>query len=261
MLGLRAVRVCESCVEQVEEQAKTQGELCSRCGDALGMESVRFAASMGVSECTPCQTEPPAYARAVAFGPYDNEMRELVHALKFDGMRRIAEHVMGEWLADAVLKLHGEAASELLVVPVPLHRERERERGFNQSELLARAALRRLRKARPGWKLELRLDILRRVRETRPQFALGAAQRRTNLKGAFRVEKSELVRGREILLLHDLLPSGATAAACARPLLRAGATKVWVATVSRAQPESLAAMESTVARWDAMMPEQRIPAG
>ena len=190
------------------------------------------------------------FARAVSFGSYDNEMRELLHALKFDRMRRVAEHLLADCLADAVLKLTTEAGSELLVVPVPLFPARERERGFNQSELLAAGAVKRLKTLLPGWKLELRPKLLRRVRDTRPQYALGAAQRLTNLKGAFRVERPELVRGREVLLIDDILTSGATANACTRVLLRVGAAKVWVATVARAQPESLRAVETTVARWD-----------
>ncbi len=261
MLGLRPVRICDVCVDRVRSQADAQEILCSRCGDALGMESARFAASLGAHECTPCRMSPPAFARAVAFGSYDNEMREMLHALKFDGMRRVAEHVLGDWMAEAILKLEGEAAGELLVIPVPLFRDRERGRGFNQSGLLAASAVKRLRKLRPGWKLVLAPDALRRVRDTRPQFALGAAQRQANLNGAFRAERPERLKGREVLLIDDILTSGATANACSRALLRAGAGKVWVATVARAQPESVRAMEASVARWDMSVVERQIPAG
>ena len=215
------------------------------------MESARFSASLGVEECPLCRTAPPAFARAVSFAGYDNELRELLQALKFSGLRRLPGSLLGEWLAPAIGQLEPDAAADLVVLPVPLFRNRERRRGFNQSELLARAALRHLQRLRPHWKLDLQADTLSRVRDTRPQFALGATQRETNLKGAFRVERPDVVRGREVLLIDDILTSGATANACSRVLLRAGATKVWVATVARARPESADAVEAGIARWDA----------
>ena len=225
------------------------------------MESARFAASMGVRECTLCRTSPPAFARAVAFGSYDNEMREMLHALKFNGMRRVAEHVLGDWMAEAILQLEAEAAAELVVVPVPLFRDRERERGFNQAGLLAESAVKRLRKLRPGWKLSLQPGALQRVRDTRALFALRPDQRRRNLAGAFRSGEPEAVHGREVLLVDDILTTGATVNACARVLLRAGAMKVWVATAARAQPESVRAVEETVARWDAGAVREEVGVG
>jgi len=236
---------------RVRAKAEVPEALCSRCGDALGMESVRFAASMGVHECTQCRMIPPAFARAVAFGSYDNEMREMLHALKFNGMRRVAEHVLGEWMAETILRLEGDAARELVVVPVPLFRDRERQRGFNQAGLLAQASVKRLAKLRPEWKLALRPEALLRVKDTRALFALGPDQRRRNLAGAFRIGDAEAVRGREVLLIDDLLTTGATANVCAKVLLRAGAEKVWVATVARAQPESVRAVAKNVTIWDA----------
>ncbi len=215
------------------------------------MESARFADSMGVTECTACRLAPPPFARAVSFGSYDSEMREMLHTLKFGGMARVAEHVLGDWMATALLKLEGDAARELVMVPVPLFRERERQRGFNQADLLGRAALRRFRKLRPAWKLDLRPEALVRVKDTRALYAQRPGQRRRGLKGAFRIGDAEAVRGREVVLLDDILTTGATARECAKVLLSAGALKVWVATVARAQPESLRAVELSVARWDA----------
>ena len=249
MLGLRAVRVCDACVDAIRAQQNSSEPLCVRCGDALGMESARFAGSFGSGECTLCRTTPPAFIRAVSFGAYDNELRELLQALKFHGLRRLSEALVGEWLATAICQLEGDAASNLVVIPVPLFRNRERRRGFNQSELLARSALKHLRKLRPTWAFTLEAGVLSRVRDTRPQFALGAAQRETNLKGAFRVEQPERIQSREVLLVDDILTSGATANTCSRALLRAGATKVWVATVARARPESVHAVEAGVALW------------
>ena len=251
MLGLTPVRVCDACVRRVGGDALECNELtCSRCGDALGMESARFAASMGATECTACRLAPPPFAKAVSFGIYDSEMREMLHTLKFGGMQRVADHVLGEWMAQAFLKLEGEVATEMVVVPVPLFKDRERERGFNQAALLARAAVKRVGKLRPWWKLELRPEVLVRSKDTRSLFALRPDQRRRGLRGAFQVGDAAHVRGREVVLVDDILTTGATARECSKVLLRAGAAKVWVVTVARAQPESLRAVEVSVARWD-----------
>ncbi len=251
MLGLSPVRVCEACIGRVRAGADGNDALCARCGDALGMESARFAASMGGRECSPCRLAPPAFSKVVAFGAYDHEMREMLAALKFGRVRRVAEHVFGSWMAETMLQLEADAARELVVVPVPLFRARERTRGFNQAQLLAEAGIRRLQALRPAWTLILRTDALLRVRDTRALHALGPDQRRRNLANAFRIGDADAVRGREVLLVDDILTTGATANICAEVLLRAGATKVWVATIARARPESVRATASgDVARWE-----------
>ena len=252
MLGLSPVRVCETCIGRVRTQAAETEALCTRCGDALGMESVRFAASMGSRECSSCRVTPPAFSRVVAFGAYDHEMRAMLQALKFGRVRRVADHVLGSWMAETILQLESDAARELIVVPVPLFRARERSRGFNQAQLLAEAGIRRLQTLRPVWKLTLRPDALLRMRDTRALHALGPEQRRRSLAHAFRVGDAEAVRGREVLLIDDILTTGTTANACAGVLLAAGAIRVWVATVARARPESVrATVAEDVARWEA----------
>jgi ComF family protein len=266
MVALGKVRVCELCLLRAAAQPDTD-VLCTRCGDALGMESARFAAAMGVTECSLCRMTPPEFERAVAFGSYDHEMREMLHLLKFGGQRRMAEHVLGERLATAVLKLEtsfdsvatpgktqipfgNDKQSGLLVVPVPLFPARERQRGFNQARLLAEAAVKKLRKQRPEWKLRVLPGAMRRVRDTHALFTMNPGERRRNLSGAFRVADKEAVRGRGILLIDDIMTTGATARECARVLRRAGAAKVWVATVARAQAESVRGMvPADVAMW------------
>jgi len=253
MVALGKVRVCDLCLLRAAEQPETD-VLCARCGDALGMESARFAAAMGVTECSLCRMTPPEFERAVAFATYDNEMREMLHLLKFGGQRRMAEYVLGERLAAAVLKLDEVCGRELLVVPVPLFPARERQRGFNQARLLAEAAVKSLKKLRPEWRLRLLPDAMRRVRDTHALFTLNPGERRRNLSGAFRVADKQAVRGREVLLIDDIMTTGATARECARVLRRAGAVKVWVATVAKAQPESTRAIErADVAMWGAKM--------
>jgi ComF family protein len=240
MAALARVRVCEACVARVGTQVEAEQDvLCMRCGDAMGMESARFAAAMGVSECTMCRLAPPQFDRAVSFANYEDEMRRMLHLLKFEGMRGIAEHVLGDAMAVAARKLRAVAADELIVVPVPLFAAREKKRGFNQARLLAEAAVKRLRRGEPGWGLRLGSGVLERVKDTQALYALNPTQRRASLKGAFRVADVEAVRGREVLLIDDIMTTGATARECARVLKRAGAAKVWVVTAAKAQPESV----------------------
>ena len=262
MAALARVRVCEACVARVGTQAEAEQDvLCTRCGDAMGMESARFAAAMGVSECTMCRLAPPQFDRAVSFANYEDEMRRMLHLLKFEGMRGVAEHVLGDAMAVAARKLRGDAADELVVVPVPLFAAREKKRGFNQARLLAEAAVKRLRRVEPGWGLRLGSGVLERVKDTQALYALNPTQRRRSLQGAFRVANVEAVRGREVLLIDDIMTTGATARECARVLKRAGAAKVWVVTAAKAQPESVLSTAQHdarrqdadgVAMWDAV---------
>jgi ComF family protein len=256
MAALAPVRVCEACVARVGTQgAAEQDVLCTRCGDALGMESARFAAAMGVGECTMCRLAPPQFDRAVAYANYEDEMRRMLHLLKFEGVRGIAEYVLGDAMASAAQKLRGDAADELVVVLVPLFAAREKTRGFNQAKVLAEVMIERLRKLEPRWTLSLEVQALSRVKDTRALYSLNPTQRRASLKGAFRVADVEAVRGREVLLIDDIMTTGATARECARVLKRAGAAKVWVVTAARAQPESVLSTaqhdDESFAMWDA----------
>jgi ComF family protein len=123
------------------------------------------------------------------------------------------------------LELGDEAIS---VVPVPLFRGKRRERGFNQAELLGRAAMKHLR-----GNMVLDATSLERTRETASQTGLTSHQRRANMRGAFRVKQKERISGRHILLIDDVCTTGTTVGECARVLLRAGAKSVRVATVAR----------------------------
>jgi len=258
MLDLGASQVCRACLDRVTPHSDG---LCTRCGDALDLESSRFASALGVTECSPCRLAPPDFARAVAFAPYDSELRELLHLLKFEGRRALAEDVLGRWLANAILKLREQAANELVVIPVPLFATRQRQPGFNQAALLASAALRSLKKLAPEWNLTQAPQVLVRVKDTHSLFALAPHQRRAGLRGAFKVADPAAIAGREVLLLDDIMTTGATARECARTLIRAGAEKVWVATVARAQPDRLASNSNapSVAYWDPNKVQQPNP--
>ncbi len=250
------VPVCEACVGRAASRSELHG--CSRCGEALDLGSfsdldlddVRFARLLPEGLlCPECRLVPPEFDRAVSHATYTGELRTLIQLLKFDGVPATAK-MLGDLLAGAILQLGQQAGGELMVVAVPLHRRRERQRGYNQSVLLARRALRRLRVLRPEWRLTEAHGALTRQRSTEAQYELSRKGRRRNLRGAFRVTGD--VRGREVLLVDDLLTSGATARECARVLRAAGAAKVWVATVGRAQKQWVARqqMDESVARWD-----------
>jgi len=192
-----------------------------------------------------CRRVDRPFERAVAYGSYESGLRELIHLLKFNGVRPAAK-VLGRMLAEALTALdpdfeqassdQSKSAREMfdqqpiLVIPVPLHKTKRRQRGFNQAELIARAAL----KLHPaGERLQLAPDILERTRDTHSQIGLTSHQRRENLRGAFAVTRAAEVTGREVLLVDDVYTTGTTATECARVLRRSGARRVWVATVAR----------------------------
>jgi len=205
------------------------------------MESVRVAPAEGL-HCYPCHAVPPMFERAVAYSVYEGEVREMIHLLKYERMGGVAK-LLGGFLTESILTLRAQAAQELTVVAVPLFAGKERERGYNQAELLADAAIAELRLRAPEWRLRRVPGVLERRRDTRSQFELNPRSRRVNLKGAFEADASLLTLGCEVLLVDDIYTTGATARECARVLRRAGAAKVWVATLARAQTPR-------VALWD-----------
>jgi len=220
------------------------GGTCALCGERL---FTPYALSADASEprCGLCRRLEPAFARASAYGSYEGGLRELIHLLKYDQVAPAAS-VLGRMLAEAIADLEPFfAQGTVLVLPVPLHAGKLRRRGFNQAELIARAAL----KHRPGeGRLALHIGALVRLRPTQSQIGLTRHQRRENLRGAFAVVKPKDIAGREILLVDDVFTTGTTVSECARVLRRAGASKVWVATVARTLKEeaSRAEMQSRI---------------
>ena len=184
--------------------------------------------------CRACRLAPPPFVRAVSFGPYEGRLREAIHALKYDRLHP-ASKGLGKMLAEAIAQLAGEAPAEMLVVPIPLHRSKYAERGFNQARSLAAEALKVLSKSHPEWKLTLASSTLMRLRATESQAGLTPRARRINVRGAFTVSDSSAVMLKHVLVVDDILTTGATARAAARVLQRAGAATVWVATLARAR--------------------------
>ncbi len=186
--------------------------------------------------CRLCQHVPPPFERAVAYGSYDGTLRELIHLLKFDQVRPVAR-VLGGMLADSIAALEPALPPGIIaVVPVPLHARKQAQRGFNQAEVIARAALKRLSRRETGFepaRFAVCGNVLVRQRATGSQIGLTRHQRRQNLRGAFAVKDATPIANRDVLLVDDVYTTGATASECARVLRRAGAAHVWVATVAR----------------------------
>ncbi len=221
-MNISRLPVCEECLSSIRPIGDG---LCSVCGERLPGP---YALAESEIRCVLCRRLEPPYVKASAYGSYESGLRELIHLLKYDGVRPAAG-VLGRMLAEAITPLQaGFTAGPVLVVPVPLHIGKRRQRGFNQAELIARAAL----KLTAVDRFEL-LPALRRTRETQSQIGLSRHQRRENLRGAFAVNQPGEIRGREVLLVDDVFTTGTTVSECARVLRRAGATKVYVATVAR----------------------------
>jgi competence protein ComFC len=206
------VPVCDDCLR--EPQPLTAEFFCLNC-------RTPFANSFPLDSegrCMLCRSGRRGFDSAYCYGAYEGTLRELIHLFKYNGMRRLAAP-LGKLMA-AALPLDQQFDA---VAPVPLHWLKWWQRGFNQSELLARAIARRR-----GIPL---VKPLRRNLATRAQAGLSNAQRRENVAGAFRPRRR--VNGLRILLVDDVMTTGATAAACARALKKAGAQSVSLLTLAR----------------------------
>lgn len=202
------------------------GGVCSVCGERLVSP---FAFSSGEAEplCGLCRRLAPPFSRAVAYGSYEGGLRELIHLLKYEQVRPAAA-VLGRMLHQAMANLNIPEETTAVMIPVPLHAKKARQRGFNQAELIARAALKL-----SGKGMLLCPRPIERLRETKSQIGLTSHQRRENMRGAFAVTKPHEVYGREIVLVDDVYTTGTTVSECARVLKRAGASNVLIATVAR----------------------------
>jgi len=212
--GAGELFICADCLEKITFIA---APLCSVCGVPFGTEN----GSDHV--CGACLIHRPIHLcrSATLFG---GPIQELVHRFKY-GHRVHLSQPLGLLVARSLAPFYDEAAPEL-IVPVPLHRKRLRQRGYNQSQLIGGVL-------EQQWQVPLELGNLRRVRWTEPQTSLDAADRRSNVSGAFAVRDPRRVEGKRVLLVDDVLTTGSTLRACAEPLREAGAAAIFAVTVAR----------------------------
>lgn len=220
-LDIALPTLCVSCREPVDGEG-----VCAACWAKLSFIEPPYCPRLGIPFVydpgpdmlsMEAIASPPAYHRARAAVRYDDVARTLVHSLKYQDRTDLAP-AMGRWMARAGRPLLTEAD---MLVPVPLHWRRAWRRRYNQSGALAKVIARQ-----SG--VTVNADVLRRVRATEQQIGLSRAQRAANVQGAFQVsaDRQSEVQGRKIVLIDDVLTSGATLDACARALLRAKAAQV-----------------------------------
>jgi len=193
--------------------------LCPRCG-------IPFPATDGEDHlCGDCLTTERPYAVARAVGLYEETLLTAIHLFKYRGRIGIGK-ILGKIMADFA---GGQWDMTIfsLIIPVPLHRKRLRERGFNQSVILAREIAKR-------FSLPLDFMTLRRELLTVPQVGLGREERSANVRKAFAVRNPERVAGRRILLVDDVTTTGSTLTECASVLMQAKAEAVAILTLARA---------------------------
>lgn len=205
--------VCRACLAKPEPLAAEY--CCIQC-------RAPFLSRFPLDEegrCGLCRRGARGFDAAYSFGFYEDELRKLIHLFKYGRVQTLAKP-----LAKLLARALPREQSYDLIVPMPLHWRKRWQRGFNQAALLAREIGRRTHTPVQS--------VVRRVRHTASQAGLTSAKRRENVSGAFRVRAR--LDGRRVLLIDDVLTTGATAASCARALKRAGADQVTLLTLARA---------------------------
>lgn len=202
---------CKECQDKMKE-LQCACSCCEVCGKYL---------EKGINLCKDCRENPPLFTIARAVGPYDESYRIATKVLKFMGKKYLAPR-MGDMMARQI-QAEPRFMPIDLIVPVPISRGGLKQRGFNQTELLAKQISKRL---------NLRMDpyVICRVKDTPPQVELSREEREKNLLFAFEIKDSKKVYRKNILLVDDVYTTGSTCRECTRVLLDAGASRVGIIT-------------------------------
>jgi ComF family protein len=226
-MGWGRYGVCEFCWDEIDGYSRPT---CLRCGIQIIGSSLE---SSQAASCGPCLLDGGPIDGFVAHGPYAGRLRGIIQALKYRNRHRLARPLAFLIVQRLQMLNLQDRARDSLVVPVPLTRRRQAARGYNQAWLLARAMARRLRMA--GHSRPQVVNALGRIRETPPQTGLKRAERMKSQTGLYRVRRraAQKIRGRTVLLVDDVMTTGATSRACARILKQAGVLEVLVAVAAR----------------------------
>lgn len=211
--------VCEGCFDALEP---LRGPLCGCCGRPFVSEVMLDATTR---LCLACRRNVYAFEHARSFAPYTEQMVRAISLLKYEKLTRL-----GQWFAErlyGVIQSDSALQSADVIVPVPLHPGRRRERGYNQAELIAKPLARRLG-------VPLGSYLLVRTKPRPPRLLLSRRERWLTVRGAYEMRKGAQVDNLRVLLIDDVFTTGATLDACARALKRAGAKSVMGLTVARA---------------------------
>jgi competence protein ComFC len=199
--------ICSPCWAQIKRYT---GPSCKICAIPFPSEHANI--------CGHCMKKKPVFSKCITYGIYEGALAEAIHQFKFYGLKRLARPLGSLLLNIDLPQTEG-------IIPVPLSIKGLRNRGFNQSLLLARIIARDM-------KSPLLMDVLSKKKETLPQIGLSSKERLSNLKGSFEVREN--IDGLRLLLVDDVITTGATVTECSKELLRAGAEEVVVLALARA---------------------------
>jgi ComF family protein len=211
--------VCETCLASFRRNPL---EICDVCGVPWGVPG---ESDEEFAICPDCREQKYAFERARSYGQYQGALVRAILLLKYERIEPL-----GHWFAERLLELIRADEKRLwgdIVVPVPLHRQRKKERGFNQVELFARPLAKRLG-------IPYRPVLLMRTRPRPEKHLLDYQERWESVRGAFALKQGGRVDNSRILLLDDVMTTGATLDACSRALADAGASSVIALTIARA---------------------------
>ncbi|MBU0686598.1 MAG: ComF family protein [Candidatus Margulisbacteria bacterium] len=213
--------ICKNCITKIK--TIDQKNVCVYCGEPQNDQPFKNAVL-----CSRCVIEKPHYTIARSIAIYEGTLKKAIHAFKFKGKKNLAQH-LGKFMALSIEEnlpeiryCHADA-----VVTVPLSQNRLKSRGFNQIDCLAEVFS-------AYANIPHEKDILARVRDTKPQFDLPKHKRKENIQGAFVIKRPNDIYGRRLLLLDDIYTTGYTVNECAKVLIKCGAAKVYILTLSRA---------------------------
>lgn len=236
LLSASRIPLCEQCLSEFEQIADP---LCACCGRPLIAPMPEVSAALSVPmrdvelRCRLCRSNFFAFDRARSFAIYNHALSEAVLLLKYEQVTSLAEW-FGARLAEITLTGGSEWRADV-VVPVPLHRDRRRERGYNQAELIAKSVARHL-------KLPINSKLLIRTKPRPPQLVLSRAEHWASVRGAYATRGGMKIDKLRVLLVDDVLTTGATLDSCSRALKRAGATAVLGITIGRVRSGAVAAV-------------------